>query len=122
MSWLTRTLLAFAPLLFSGCSMCANGYLEDYATVGGKWQRTNPTTGRVGSILSDAGTTLTAGTAGERIVDGAPATVESEFFGEACTDDYWQSTEQFQDLGTAPLDDQSLELHNGSAPLMLGED
>ncbi len=36
----------------SGCSLCPPGYLDDYGAVGGKWERTNPTTGRVGSILS----------------------------------------------------------------------
>ena len=35
-----------------GCSLCPPGYLDDYGAVGGKWERTNPTTGRVGSILS----------------------------------------------------------------------
>jgi hypothetical protein len=30
--------------------------MYDYAGAGGKWQRGNPTCGRVGSILSDAGT------------------------------------------------------------------
>jgi hypothetical protein len=38
-----------------GCTMCSNDHLCDYAGVGGKWQRSNPTCGRVGSILSDAG-------------------------------------------------------------------
>ncbi len=45
------TLLAVG--LLSGCTICAPGYLDDYATVGGKWQRTDPTSGRVGSPFSD---------------------------------------------------------------------
>lgn len=45
----------------SGCALCPPGYLEDYATVGGKWQRSDPTTGRVGSILSDPGSTVASG-------------------------------------------------------------
>lgn len=40
----------------AGCSMCDTANLCDYATVGGKWQRGNPSCGRVGSTLSDAGT------------------------------------------------------------------
>ncbi len=44
----------------SGCSMCSRGYLDDYATVGGKWQRSDPVQGRVGSIFSDAGATVAA--------------------------------------------------------------
>ena len=35
--------------------MCRTDHLCDYAGVGGKWQRGNPTCGRVGSTLSDAG-------------------------------------------------------------------
>ncbi len=54
-----RIKLAFAVTIMiassTGCSMCAPGYLCDYAGVGGKWQRTNPECGRVGSTLSDAG-------------------------------------------------------------------
>jgi hypothetical protein len=38
--------------------MCNPGYLDDYAAVGGKWQRSDPTYGRVGSIFSDPGTGL----------------------------------------------------------------
>ncbi len=50
----------------SGCAICPPGYLDDYATVGGKWQRSDPTRGRVGSTLSDAGSTTTtvSGTSG----------------------------------------------------------
>ncbi len=54
-----RKMIAFALTIMiassTGCSMCAPGYLCDYAGVGGKWQRTNPECGRVGSTLSDAG-------------------------------------------------------------------
>ncbi len=39
----------------TGCTVCRNEYLYDYGGVGGKWQRTNPACGRVGSNLSDAG-------------------------------------------------------------------
>jgi len=35
--------------------MCSNEHMYDYAGVGGKWPRSNPACGRVGSILSDAG-------------------------------------------------------------------
>jgi len=47
------TLLATVAVASSGCSLCQPGYLCDYAGVGGKWQRTDPENGRVGSILSD---------------------------------------------------------------------
>jgi hypothetical protein len=48
-------------VLFSstGCNLCCPPYMDDYATVGGKWARANPTEGRVGSAFSDPGT-LTA--------------------------------------------------------------
>ncbi len=35
--------------------MCNTGNLCDYSAVGGKWQRTDPACGRVGSVLSDPG-------------------------------------------------------------------
>ena len=38
-----------------GCTMCNTEHMHDYGGAGGKWQRGNPTCGRVGSILSDAG-------------------------------------------------------------------
>ncbi len=44
----------------TGCSLCAPGYLCDYAGVGGKWQRTDPEHGRVGSILSDPNSVVSA--------------------------------------------------------------
>ena len=40
--------------------MCNTAHMCDYGGVGGKWQRGNPTCGRVGSILSDAGTNVSA--------------------------------------------------------------
>ena len=39
----------------TGCSICCPGYMDDYATIGGKWARSNPTDGRVGSPFSDPG-------------------------------------------------------------------
>lgn len=39
----------------TGCTLCRTDHICDYAGVGGKWQRSNPTCGRVGSTLSDAG-------------------------------------------------------------------
>jgi hypothetical protein len=47
--------LLVGVLLSTGCTMCSPGFLCDYAGVGGKWQRTDPANGRVGSSLSDAG-------------------------------------------------------------------
>jgi hypothetical protein len=65
----------------SGCTLPSPGFLDDYATVGGKWQRGNPTSGRVGSILSDPGSSQTmsneAGVYGD-IPEGAY--LEGEYF------------------------------------------
>lgn len=67
-----------------GCSMCSTDHLCDYAGVGGKWQRSNPTCGRVGSNLSDAGA-YQAGSRTEvganygdtwNLVEGQPTPVE----------------------------------------------
>lgn len=47
-------ILIFMTMLGSaGCNLCCPPYLDDYATVGGKWARANPTDGRVGSAFSD---------------------------------------------------------------------
>lgn len=80
--------------LSSGCSMCAPGFLDDYATVGGKWQRSDPTQGRVGSIFSDPGSSIAAGGTGQHVIDSHPAGAESEYFGEAYTEGYLGSTEE----------------------------
>lgn len=37
----------------SGCTIGPPGYMDDYATIGGKWQRADPVEGRVGSAFSD---------------------------------------------------------------------
>ena len=52
------TLLAIclAATMFAGCSMCCDTYDYHYPTVGGKHQRSDPVSGRVGSIFSDPGT------------------------------------------------------------------
>lgn len=59
-----RTAIAFLLVavgsVSSGCSLCAPGYLCDYSGVGGKWQRTDPENGRVGSILSDPNSVVAA--------------------------------------------------------------
>ncbi len=55
---LTSPLLCLSLIaigMSTGCTLCRNDHICDYAGVGGKWQRGNPTCGRVGSILSDAG-------------------------------------------------------------------
>lgn len=56
-----RSRLAFLVVVFlftSGCNLCCPPFLDDYATVGGKWSRANPTEGRVGSVFSDPGVTV----------------------------------------------------------------
>lgn len=63
---LCLTLLATSVALSTGCTMCCPPYLEDYATVGGKWARTNPTDGRVGSAFSDSGNIAPA--SGETVI------------------------------------------------------
>lgn len=49
----TSGILLILLLTCNGCALCPPGYLDDYSAVGGKWQRANPTSGRLGSILSD---------------------------------------------------------------------
>ena len=57
-AWLTAILIGCGAMGLTGCSMCSPGFLDDYATVGGKIQRINPTEGRMGSPFSDPGTTF----------------------------------------------------------------
>jgi hypothetical protein len=53
--------IALASIFSSGCTLCSPGYLNDYAGVGGKWQRTDPENGRVGSVFSDPGSVIVSG-------------------------------------------------------------
>lgn len=79
--------LLLTSTLLTGCSICAPGYLDDYATVGGKWQRVDATTGRVGSILSDPGSTS----------DGATVISNGDYYQDAAV---YQGGVYSDDLGT----------------------
>jgi hypothetical protein len=52
--FLRRLLWAWLPLSL-GCAMCAGPDDYTYAAYGGRWQRDNMVTGRVGSIFDPAG-------------------------------------------------------------------
>jgi hypothetical protein len=41
--------------LSSGCAMCCAPFDCDYLYCGGRWVRTNPSSGRVGSVFDEAG-------------------------------------------------------------------
>jgi hypothetical protein len=41
--------------LSNGCAMCCAPFDWDYPCVGGRWERHNPTSGRVGSAFDEAG-------------------------------------------------------------------
>jgi hypothetical protein len=41
--------------LSSGCAMCCAPLDFNYQSVAGRWMRTNPTSGRVGSVFDEAG-------------------------------------------------------------------
>lgn len=76
-----------ALLAITGCSMGPPGYIDDYATVGGKWERADPTYGRVGSPFSDPGTTdgyyAGGATIDEYAVEPYDATYDSEYDGQS---------------------------------------
>ena len=63
-------LLVAVGSVSSGCSLCAPGYLCDYAGVSGKWQRTDPENGRVGSILSDPNNVVGASAQSIEVTNG----------------------------------------------------
>ncbi|MEZ6136846.1 MAG: hypothetical protein R3C53_18275 [Pirellulaceae bacterium] len=68
---------------FSGCSICSPGFIDDYATVGGKWARANPVEGRVGSTLSDSGTAYSLTQPPEYSTDWIePSGIDGEFLQE----------------------------------------
>lgn len=53
-----RRLLAVHCLglyFLSGCALCCAPYDCDYHYLGGRWIRTNPSSGRVGSVFDPAG-------------------------------------------------------------------
>ena len=76
--------LGCLTLAMSGCSIGSPGYMDDYATVGGKWQRSDPTAGRVGSSFSDPNST----------VGGIS---DAEFGGEIYQSDVYEWDETMQD-------------------------
>jgi hypothetical protein len=65
----TAFLLVAIGSVSSGCSLCAPGYLCDYAGVGGKWQRMDPENGRVGSIFSDPNSVVGASAQSAELTD-----------------------------------------------------
>ncbi len=66
----TAIWLVAIGIVSSGCSLCAPGYLCDYGGVGGKWQRTDPENGRVGSILSDPNSVVNSSGQTTEVVNG----------------------------------------------------
>ena len=64
--------------LFSGCAMCCTPYDDHYLYQGGKWQRTIPNAGRVGSAFDPAGDTVTSTSPATNMNGAPPATVNEE--------------------------------------------
>jgi hypothetical protein len=54
--WINLFTVSLVCMSMFGCSMCCGPTDFDYATFGGKHQRSNPSWGRVGSVFSDPGT------------------------------------------------------------------
>lgn len=79
-----------------GCTICNTAHMWDYGGAGGKWQRGNPTCGRVGSILSDAGEANYGPEYGEHqtygdswgLMDGTSTMSEDEFFEDGDSSSY----------------------------------
>ena len=88
-------ILASTMFVLSGCALCPPGYLDDYAAVGGKWQRTDPASGRVGSVFSDPGTSVSTGiSTGTTYYDGdtyyEQEIYESDGYETIQGDDYYE--------------------------------
>ncbi len=95
-----KTLGFFALLLSltTGCRLCAPGYLDDYATVGGKWQRADSTTGRVGSVFSDPGASVSIASANE---------IEGSYYDDGFLDSHGDSEAYEEVVGPDSLDPDS---------------
>jgi hypothetical protein len=93
----TLTMLALAALsaVTTGCTMCDTAHLHDYGGVGGKWQRGNPTWGRVGSSLSDAG----AAEVGSAIYSGS---LDGAHSGSAPFGSDWEELQGQPSIGLPP--------------------
>jgi hypothetical protein len=52
---LALLLLSGCLVLSGGCAMCCAPFDYDYQSVAGRWVRTNPSSGRVGSVYDNAG-------------------------------------------------------------------
>ncbi len=83
--------LAMATIVTSGCSLCCPSYMHDYAGVGGKWQRSDPENGRVGSVFSDPGSVVMASNSaavieGESYYSDEPIYDDSIEYGESIMD------------------------------------
>jgi hypothetical protein len=88
-----------ASLALSGCSICAPGFIDDYATVGGKWNRSDPTHGRVGSPFSDPVSGI-----------GSPESifVEGEQYEEQYMDGEYEMGVEYESGGIEYYDDGSM--------------
>jgi hypothetical protein len=65
---LAFSLLAGLGMQLGGCAMCCAPFDYNYQATAGRWVRTNPTTGRVGSAFDNAGSPI----------DVVPATATAE--------------------------------------------
>ena len=101
--------------------MCATGYVDDYATVGGKWQRSNPTHGRVGSIFSDAGTTISDATEEGVVVEEYPSQWDSQSFGDATYPEGYAEELEFGELEEMQDADGAYLAPEYEGELQLGE-
>ncbi len=87
--------------------MCSPGYLDDYAGVGGKWQRSDPAHGRVGSVFSDPGAGMP--------VNGEQVLAESDSYEPAAQEVYdqeWSDDSGFEGSisDTSIYEDESIML------------
>lgn len=107
---LLTALLGFCGVVSSGCAICSPGFLDDYAAVGGKWERNNPTTGRVGSILSDPNSF-----AGEVYESRHSSTIHDE-------SEYYPSDRfHYEDSDAVMLEEPGYEEYESEGIIILGD-
>ena len=61
--------LALAAPLLGGCAVCASVDDYNYAAHGGRWQRDDPSHGRVGSLFTPVGHDVQGGEAEEVLIN-----------------------------------------------------
>ena len=103
--WINLLTIGIISTGMFGCNMCCGPHDFDYATFGGKHQRSNPSWGRVGSVFSDPGgfgmgpsADSNLMTAADRRRDASDGTLKDDKLLEDLDQDLNEGLDMFEDL------------------------